>query len=199
MIAKIDALFAVEGEINILPAHQRKALRNERSSSLVEELEAFLRERRTGPPGKSETAKAIDYSLKRWEVFTCFVDNRRRSMTTMLPNASCAPLPSATRTGPPPASTKAAAVPPRCTPRPRPPNSITLMPKLGWRTCLPNCLSIRPERSPTCIPGTGRPPKHRPPPDRTSQASNLSNRSAASHKSRIVQVNSDVLRRTYLG
>ncbi|WP_316171844.1 MULTISPECIES: IS66 family transposase [unclassified Bradyrhizobium] len=46
MVAKIDALFAVEREINILPAHQRKALRNERSCSLVEELEAFLRERR---------------------------------------------------------------------------------------------------------------------------------------------------------
>ncbi len=68
VIAKFDALFAVEREINTLSAHQRRALRNKRSCSLIEKLKAFLRERRAKTFGKSETAKAIDYSLKRCEV-----------------------------------------------------------------------------------------------------------------------------------
>ncbi|MGY3449812.1 hypothetical protein ACVILH_002154 [Bradyrhizobium sp. USDA 4353] len=64
-IAKIDAPFAIEREINGLPVHERKAVRNARSRSLVNELHDFLRERRTKLSGKSETSKAIDYSLKR--------------------------------------------------------------------------------------------------------------------------------------
>ena len=52
-------------------------MRNERSRTLVEELEAFLRERRAELPGKNETAKAIDYSLKRWAALTRFLDDGR--------------------------------------------------------------------------------------------------------------------------
>lgn len=80
-IAKIDALFAIEREINGLPAHERKAARNARSRPLVDDLHGFLRERRVKLSGKSETAKAIDYSLKRWEVFTRFIDDGRLCMT----------------------------------------------------------------------------------------------------------------------
>ena len=56
-------------------------MRNARSRPLVEELHAFLRERRARLSGKSETAKAIDYSLKRFEVLTRFVDDGRLCMT----------------------------------------------------------------------------------------------------------------------
>ncbi|WP_316185623.1 IS66 family transposase [Bradyrhizobium sp. SZCCHNRI1003] len=80
-IAKIDALFAIEREINGLPPHERKAVRHARSRPLVDELHAFLRERRAKLSGKSETAKAIDYSLKRWQVFTRFIDDGRLCMT----------------------------------------------------------------------------------------------------------------------
>jgi transposase len=80
-IEKIDVLFAIEREINGLPAHERKAIRYERSCPLVDELHAFLRERRAKLSGKSETAKAIDYSLKRWDVFTRFVNDGRLCMT----------------------------------------------------------------------------------------------------------------------
>ncbi len=80
-IAKIDALFAIESEINGLPAHERKAVRDARSRPLADELHAFLRDRRAKLSGKSETAKAIDYSLKRWQVFTRFIDDGRLCMT----------------------------------------------------------------------------------------------------------------------
>jgi transposase len=56
-------------------------MRNKRSRPLVEELHAFLRERRAKLSGKSETARAIDYSLKRWEVFTRFLDDGRLCMS----------------------------------------------------------------------------------------------------------------------
>ncbi|MGJ5220152.1 IS66 family transposase, partial [Bradyrhizobium oligotrophicum] len=41
----------------------------------------FLHERRAKLSGKSETAKAIDYSLKRWQVFMRFIDDGRLCMT----------------------------------------------------------------------------------------------------------------------
>jgi transposase len=42
----------------------------------------ILRERRVKLSGKSETARAIDYSLKRWEMFTRFLDNGQLSMSS---------------------------------------------------------------------------------------------------------------------
>jgi transposase len=80
-VEKIDTLFAIEREINGVPAHERKAARTERSRPLVDELHAFLRERRAKLSGKSDTARAIDYSLKRWEVFTRFLDDGRLCMS----------------------------------------------------------------------------------------------------------------------
>ena len=56
-------------------------MRNARSRPLVEELHAFLRERRARLSGKSETAKAIDYMLKRWAAFTRFLEDGRICLT----------------------------------------------------------------------------------------------------------------------
>jgi transposase len=80
-VDRIDALFAVEREINGMTPQQRVCVRNERSRPLVIELETWLRQRRAKLSGKSETAKAIDYSLKRWAVFTRFLDNGRLCMS----------------------------------------------------------------------------------------------------------------------
>jgi transposase len=76
-VARIDALFAIEREINGLSSEQRRAVREERSRSLVVGLQAWLRERRGKLSGKSEIAKAIDYILKRWTAFTRFLDDGR--------------------------------------------------------------------------------------------------------------------------
>ncbi|MGJ5222428.1 IS66 family transposase, partial [Bradyrhizobium oligotrophicum] len=80
-VKQIDALFAIEREVNGLPPHERKAARHARSRPLVDELHTFLRKRRAKLSGKSETARAIDYSLKRWDVFTRFIDDGRLCMT----------------------------------------------------------------------------------------------------------------------
>jgi transposase len=79
-VARIDALFAIEREINGLAPQQRAAVRTERSPPLVVALEVWLRKR--GRVSKnSETGKAIDYSLKRWTELIRFLDDGRLCMT----------------------------------------------------------------------------------------------------------------------
>lgn len=73
----IDALFAIEREINGASAEHRLAVRGERSQPLVAALQVYLREQRARLSGKSETARAIDYSLKRWPALARFLDDGR--------------------------------------------------------------------------------------------------------------------------
>jgi transposase len=76
-VKRIDRLFAIEREINGASAEHRLAVRHERSRPLVTALETWLREQRTRLSGKNETAKAIDYSLKRWPALARFLDDGR--------------------------------------------------------------------------------------------------------------------------
>jgi transposase len=80
-IERIDALFAIEREINGMTPQERLRVRNERSRLLVIELESWLREQRARVSRNSETGKAIDYSLKRWSVLTRFLDDGRLCMS----------------------------------------------------------------------------------------------------------------------
>ncbi len=58
-----------------------KAVRAERSRPLVTALEAWLREHRSKLSSKAETAKAMDYLLKRWPAFTRFLQDGRVCLT----------------------------------------------------------------------------------------------------------------------
>jgi hypothetical protein len=80
-VERIDALFAIKRETNGAASPERVRVRNMRSRPLVGALETWLRERRAKLSGKSETAKAIDYSLKRWPAFTRFLDDGRLCMS----------------------------------------------------------------------------------------------------------------------
>ena len=80
-VERIDALFAIEREINGMKPQERVRVRNERSRPLVGALETWLRDRRAKLSGKSETAKAIDYSRKRWSAFIRFLDDGRLCMS----------------------------------------------------------------------------------------------------------------------
>jgi transposase len=80
-IARIDALFAIEREINGLGPPQRVAVRTERSRPLVVALETWLREQRGRMSRNSDTGKATEYSLKRWAALTRFLDDGRLCMT----------------------------------------------------------------------------------------------------------------------
>ena len=80
-VERIDALFAIEREINGVTPQERVRVRHERSQSLVTELESWLREQRARVSRNSETGKAIDYSLKRWSALTRFLDDGRLCMS----------------------------------------------------------------------------------------------------------------------
>jgi transposase len=80
-VERIDALFAIEREINGMTPQQRLTVRAERSRPFVADLETWLRAQRSKLSSKSETAKAIDYSLKRWPALTRFLDDGRLCMS----------------------------------------------------------------------------------------------------------------------
>src|SRR5262245_12856849 len=80
-VARIDALFAIEREINRAAADERKRMRQERSRPLVAALEFWLREQRRKLSARNEIAKAIQYSLGRWTAFTRFLDDGRLCMS----------------------------------------------------------------------------------------------------------------------
>jgi transposase len=80
-VRRIDELFAIEREINGQTPAQRLAVRAERSKPLVEDLERWLRAERRKLSSKNPLAKAMDYSLKRWNAFTRFLDDGRICMS----------------------------------------------------------------------------------------------------------------------
>jgi transposase len=74
-------LFAIEREINGFAPHQRVAVRDECSRMPIAELEIWLRKQRERLSSNSDTAKAIDYSLKRWGALSRFLDDGRLCMS----------------------------------------------------------------------------------------------------------------------
>lgn len=72
-VTRIDALFAIEREINGMTAEQRLAARGERSAPLVDELEAWMREHRAKLSRHAPAAQAMDYMLRRWDGFARFL------------------------------------------------------------------------------------------------------------------------------
>jgi transposase len=80
-VHRIDAIFAIEGEINGLPAAPRLAIRTTRIAPLVAELESWMRVERARLSRHADVAKAMDYMLKRWAAFTRFLSDGRICLT----------------------------------------------------------------------------------------------------------------------
>jgi transposase len=76
-VRRIDAIFAIERDINGATAEQRLALRQERVKPLVGEFEGWMRAERARLSRHADLARAIDYMLKRWPAFTRFLDDGR--------------------------------------------------------------------------------------------------------------------------
>ena len=70
---RIDAIFAIEREINGLAAEQRLALRRKPITPLVDELKAWMLTERARLSRHADIAKPIDYMLKRWPAFIRFL------------------------------------------------------------------------------------------------------------------------------
>src|SRR5436190_1634422 len=80
-VERIDVLFAIEREINGLTPPERARVRQERSRPLMIELQTWLREQRARLSKNSDTTKAINYSLNRWDAFARFLDDGRLCMS----------------------------------------------------------------------------------------------------------------------
>lgn len=68
-------LYDVEREVADLQPDERRRIRKERSQDVAEALQQWLQQQRRVVPEGSATAKAIDYSLKRWVALTRFIDD----------------------------------------------------------------------------------------------------------------------------
>ena len=77
-VKPIDALFDIERDINGLSAEERLRVRQEQSAPLLAALEAWLREEHSR---LSRSAQPIDYMLKRWDRFACFIEDGRVCLT----------------------------------------------------------------------------------------------------------------------
>jgi transposase len=76
-VGKFDAIFAAEHAINGLSADERLAARRRDIAPLVDDLIDWMTRERGKLSRHNEVAKAMDYMLKRIEVFTRFIDDGR--------------------------------------------------------------------------------------------------------------------------
>jgi transposase len=91
-VARIDALFAIEREINGLPASQRRRVRHDRSRPLVEALGIWLREQHSTVSPNGKTGKAIAYSLNVWNALIRFLDDGRLCMSNNAAERAMRPI-----------------------------------------------------------------------------------------------------------
>src|SRR5215217_6422822 len=80
-VRQMDAIFAIEREINGLTPSERVAVRRERSAPLVRDLEHWMRSERARLSRHAEVAKTMDYMLKRWSAFAGFLADGRICLT----------------------------------------------------------------------------------------------------------------------
>jgi transposase len=76
-VARIDALFAIERDLNGSSPDERRTVRQERSRPRVEALGTWLREQHARLSPNSQVAKAIAYSLNAWDALVRFLDDGR--------------------------------------------------------------------------------------------------------------------------
>ncbi|WP_163113341.1 IS66 family transposase, partial [Acinetobacter baumannii] len=73
-VKRIDAIFAIEREINGRSPEDRVQARQEASKPLVDELAIWLQAQRGALSRSAAVAKPIDYMLKRWDRFAAFLN-----------------------------------------------------------------------------------------------------------------------------
>jgi len=76
-LIRIADLYRIESEIRGRSAAERRTIRQERSRSLVQAFELWLRDKLALVSQKSTLAEAIRYALSRWTGLSLFLDDGR--------------------------------------------------------------------------------------------------------------------------
>lgn len=73
----IGLLYEIERETQDLCAEDRQAIRQDRSRRIADALHSWMLAQRSQVANGGATAKVLDYSLKRWQALTRFIDDGR--------------------------------------------------------------------------------------------------------------------------
>jgi hypothetical protein len=141
-VRRIDELFEIERTINGMTAEQRVAVRQAKSKPLVTDLEVWLRQQLALLSSKSDTAKAINYSLTRWAAFTRFLDDGRICLSNNAAERAVRCVLSAAAIGHLRAPIPEGTAQPPSIPWLRHASSIMSIHRLGSPTCWPGCRTI---------------------------------------------------------
>ncbi len=76
-LLQIGQIYEVERQLQEVNADERRRIRQQQSRPILDHFHGWLTKHRAKVPEGSATAKAIDYSLRRWVALTRFVDNGR--------------------------------------------------------------------------------------------------------------------------
>ncbi len=74
-LAQFARVYEIEREVLSLSAPERLQARQQRSGPILDALYKWMLQQRQQVAGNTATAKALDYSLKRWTALTRFVDD----------------------------------------------------------------------------------------------------------------------------
>jgi transposase len=74
-LEKFACVYDIEREIKALTATERQEIRKVKTKPLLDALHEWMSLQRQKVPNGSATAKALDYSLRRWAALTRFVDD----------------------------------------------------------------------------------------------------------------------------
>ncbi|MDE5463902.1 IS66 family transposase [Bradyrhizobium sp. CSS354] len=80
-VRRLDALFEIERAINGRSADERRAVRQERSKPLLDDMHDWLLRERESLSRSAEVLKPMNYMLNRWDDFVRFLDDGRICLT----------------------------------------------------------------------------------------------------------------------
>ena len=76
-LQSIGLLYDIEREVQDLSAEQRQRIRQDKSRRIADTLHSWMLAQRSQVANGGATARALDYSLKRWQALTRFIDDGR--------------------------------------------------------------------------------------------------------------------------
>ena len=91
-LERIAALYAIEKDIRGRSADERRAVRQDKSRIIIDELESWLRAKLQLISQKTKLAEAIRYALSRWKGLTRFIDDGRIEIDSNVVERSIRPI-----------------------------------------------------------------------------------------------------------